>query len=100
MFPNKKGAKILHLSHGDGIRVEVSFVPRPRLRKSSEIYELDELAIKGIQARGNKVSGKSVQSVKVITDRQEESGTPPSPEVTGKQDVQQTLSLPEESELY
>ncbi len=100
LFPNKKGAKILHLSHGDGIRVEVSFVPRPRLRKSSEIYELDELAIKGIQARGNKVSGKSVQSVKVITDRQEESGTPPSPEVTGKQDVQQTLSLPGESELY
>ena len=69
LFPNKKGAKILHLSHGDGIRVEVSFVPRPRLRKSSQIFDLDNLAIKGIQARGNKVSNKSVQSVKVFKDR-------------------------------
>ena len=66
LFPNKKGAKILHLSHGDGIRVETSFVPRPRLRKSSQIFDLDDLAVKGIQARGNKVSSKSVQSVKVV----------------------------------
>ena len=68
LFPNKKGAKILHLSHGDGIKVEVTFVPRPRLRKSSQIFDLDNLAIKGIQARGNKVSNKSVQSVKVFKD--------------------------------
>ena len=72
LFPTKKGAKILHLSHGDGIRVETSFVPRPRLRKSSLIFELDDLTVKGIQARGNKVSSKSVQSVKVVTDRLEE----------------------------
>ena len=85
LFPNKKGAKILHLSHGDGIRVETSFVPRPRLRKSSQIFNLDDLAVKGIQARGNKVSSKSVQSVKVVTDRLEE---------------QETLPLPEVSELY
>ena len=85
LFPNKKGAKILHLSHGDGIRVETSFVPRPRLRKSSQIFDLDDLAVKGIQARGNKVSSKSVQSVKVVTDRLEE---------------QETLPLPEVSELY
>ena len=85
LFPNKKGAKILHLSLGDGIRVETSFVPRPRLRKSSQIFDLDDLAVKGIQARGNKVSSKSVQSVKVVTDRLEE---------------QKTLPLPEVSELY
>ena len=85
LFPNKKGAKILHLSHGDGIRVETSFVPRPRLRKSSQIFDLNDLAVKGIQARGNKVSSKSVQSVKVVTDRLEE---------------QETLPLPEVSELY
>ena len=85
LFPNKKGAKILHLSHGDGIRVETSFVPRPRLRKSSQIFDLDDLAVKGIQARGNKVSSKSVQSVKVVNYRLEE---------------QETLPLPEVSELY
>ncbi len=85
LFPNKKGAKILHLSHGDGIRVETSFVPRPRLRKSSQIFDLDDLAVKGIQARGNKVSSKSVQSVKVVTDRLEK---------------QESLTLPEVSELY
>ena len=82
LFPNKKGAKILHLSHGDGIRVETSFVPRPRLRKSSQIFDLDDLAVKGIQARGNKVSSKSVQSVKVVTDRLEEQGPLPLHEVS------------------
>jgi topoisomerase-4 subunit A len=69
LFPEKKGAKILHLSQGDGILLEVSFVPTPRIRKSNEIYILDDLAIKGIQARGNKVSSKSVQSVKVVTNK-------------------------------
>jgi hypothetical protein len=44
-------------------------VPTPRIRKSNEIYILDDLAIKGIQARGNKVSSKSVQSVKVVTNK-------------------------------
>ena len=82
LFPTKKGAKILHLSHGDGIRVETSFVPRPRLRKSSLILDLDDLAVKGIQARGNKVSSKSVQSVKVVTDRLEEQEPLPLHEVS------------------
>jgi len=82
LFPTKKGAKILHLSHGDGIRVETSFVPRPRLRKSSLIFELDDLTVKGIQARGNKVSSKSVQSVKVVTDRLEEQRPLPLHEVS------------------
>ena len=54
----KKGAKILHISEGSGIKLEVSFVRTPRIRKSSDIFSLDELAIKGIQARGNKVSNK------------------------------------------
>ncbi|HIN48092.1 MAG TPA: hypothetical protein EYM80_07720 [Deltaproteobacteria bacterium] len=67
LFPAKKGAKILHLSQGEGIRLEISFVPTPRIRKSSDIYIFDDLSIKGIQARGNKVSSKSVQSVKVAT---------------------------------
>ena len=82
LFPTKKGAKILHLSHGDGIRVETFFVPRPRLRKSSLIFDLDDLAVKGIQARGNKVSSKSVQSVKVVTDRLEEQEPLPLHEVS------------------
>ncbi|MDC0229816.1 DNA topoisomerase IV subunit A [Deltaproteobacteria bacterium] len=82
LFPTKKGAKILHLSHGDGIRLEASFVPRPRLRKSSLIFVLDHLAVKGIQARGNKVSSKSVQSVKVVTYRLEEQEPLPLHEVS------------------
>ena len=82
MFPTKKGAKILHLSHGDGIRVETTFVPRPRLRKSSLILNMEDLSVKGIQARGNKVSSKSVQSVKVVTDRQEEQEPLPLHEVS------------------
>ena len=76
LFPKKKGAKILHLSQGEGIRLEVSFVPTPRIRKSSDTYNLDDLGIKGIQARGNKVSSKSVQNVKVTTSELEEEGSP------------------------
>ena len=76
LFPKKKGAKILHLSQGEGIRLEVSFVPTPRIRKSSDTYNLDDLGIKGIQARGNKVSSKSVQNVKVTTSEPVEEGWP------------------------
>ena len=76
LFPKKKGAKILHLSQGEGIRLEVSFVPTPRIRKSSDTYNLDDLGIKGIQARGNKVSSKSVQNVKVTASEPEEEGWP------------------------
>ena len=76
LFPKKKGAKILHLSQGEGIRLEVSFVPTPRIRKSMDTYNLDDLGIKGIQARGNKVSSKSVQNVKVTASEPEEEGWP------------------------
>ena len=57
-------------------------MPRPRLRKSSQIFELDNLAIKGIQSRGNSVSSKSVQSVKVVIDRLEEQENLPLHEVS------------------
>ena len=59
----------MHLSQGDGILLEVSFVPTPRIRKSNDIYIFDDLAIKGIQARGKKIYSKSVQSVKVVTNK-------------------------------
>ncbi len=82
MFTIKKGAKILHLSQGEGIILEIFFVPAPRIRKSKDIYILDDLAIKGIQARGNKVSSKSVQSVKVTTVMPEQAQQPSLPEDT------------------
>ena len=82
LFPIKKGAKILHLSQGEGIILEIFFVPVPRIRKSKDIYILDDLAIKGIQARGNKVSSKSVQSMKVTTVMPEQAQQPPLPEDT------------------
>jgi topoisomerase-4 subunit A len=82
LFTIKKGAKILHLSQGEGIILEIFFVPVPRIRKSKDIYILDDLAIKGIQARGNKVSSKSVQSVKVTTVMPEQAQQPSLPEDT------------------
>jgi len=82
LFTRKKGAKILHLSQGEGIILEIFFVPVPRIRKSKDIYILDALAIKGIQARGNKVSSKSVQSVKVTTVMPEQAQQPSLPEDT------------------
>ncbi|MEC7629912.1 MAG: DNA topoisomerase IV subunit A, partial [SAR324 cluster bacterium] len=56
LFEQAKQAKILHLSQGTGISVEVVLVPHPRLRKTRDSFHFDELAIKGIQARGNRVS--------------------------------------------
>jgi len=84
LFPLKKGAKILHISEGDGVQLEVSFVRTPRIRKPSDIYNLDDLAIKGIQARGNKVSSKSVQGVKIFTDKIQPEPEPFIPEEQNK----------------
>ena len=93
LFPAKKGAKILHMSQGNGILLEVSFVPTPRIRKSKDIFFLDDLVIKGIQARGNKVSSKSVQSVKVIPNKEHSDQEPPLLEE--KPHPLQELPLPE-----
>ena len=96
LFPAKKGAKILHMSQGNGILLEVSFVPTPRIRKSKDIFFLDDLVIKGIQARGNKVSSKSVQSVKVIQNKEHADQELPLPEE--KPHPMKELLLPEEPE--
>ena len=66
LFEQAKQAKILHLSQGTGISVEVVLVPHPRLRKTRDSFHFDELAIKGIQARGNRVSTKAIQRVRIL----------------------------------
>ncbi len=66
LFEKKKNAKILHLSQGNGVAVEVLYVPNPRVRKTREPYYFDELAVKGIQSRGNRISTKAVQRVKIL----------------------------------
>jgi len=68
LFKRAKGAKILHLSQGPGVLLEAHLVPTPRLRKSRELLMFDSLAIKGIQARGNRVSAKPVQKVRQVTE--------------------------------
>ena len=66
LFEQAKQAKILHLSQGTGISVDVVLVPHPRLRKTRDSFHFDELAIKGIQARGNRVSTKAIQRVRIL----------------------------------
>ena len=75
LFTRVKGAKILHLSQGPGVMLEAHYVPAPRLRKSRELLMFDTLAIKGIQARGNRVSTKPVQKVRQVTEVAAESST-------------------------
>jgi hypothetical protein len=55
--------------------LEAHYVPTPRLRKSRELLMFDTLAIKGIQARGNRVSAKPVQKVRQVTEVAAESST-------------------------
>ena len=68
LFKRAKGAKILHLSQGVGVMLEAHYVPMPRLRKARELLMFDTLAIKGIQARGNRVSTKPVQKVRQVAE--------------------------------
>ena len=70
LFPEKKGAKILHFSVGNEVFVEVCYVPAPRLKKTKEIYTFDHLAVKGIGSRGNRVSPKAVERVKMPNSQQ------------------------------
>ena len=66
LFEASKQAKILHLSQGIGISVEIVLVPHPRLRKSRDAFHFDDLAIKGIHSRGNRVSPKPIQRVRIL----------------------------------
>ena len=54
------------------IKLSASLMCVDWLNLKSQILDLDDLAVKGIQARGNKVSSKSVQSVKLIKESMEE----------------------------
>ena len=64
LFAKKKGARIAHLSSGDGVRVEVHYVPTPRMQKRKETYAFDNWAVKGMGARGNRISTKPVKRIK------------------------------------
>ena len=44
--------------------VEIVYVKKPRLKVRSEPFEFEELAVKGVAARGNRVSNKEVDKVK------------------------------------
>ena len=80
LFTRVKGAKILHLSQGPGVMLEAHYVPAPRLRKSRELLMFDTLDIKGIQARGNRVSTNPVQKVRQVTAAVAEHAQPMLPE--------------------
>ncbi|MBF0278218.1 MAG: DNA topoisomerase IV subunit A [SAR324 cluster bacterium] len=64
LFPKAKGAKIAHLSVGDDVVIDVHYVPAPRLKKLREKFDFRKLAIKGIGARGNRISTKPIRRVK------------------------------------
>lgn len=49
-------------------RVEVVYVKKPRMKVRSEEYDFAQLATKGVNARGNRISGKAVDKVKKLRD--------------------------------
>ncbi len=69
LFPPAKGAKILHLSTGDSMKVEVQYSPTPRMKNSKEEFLFDDLAVKGIGVRGNRVSTKAVKRIKPLSSK-------------------------------
>lgn len=70
LFEKKKGAKIVHLNTGNAVRVEVQYAPAPRLKKLKEEYSFDDLAVKGIGVRGNRISTKPVRRIKLLKNNQ------------------------------
>ncbi len=66
LFPKKKGAKILHLSTGKDVTIDVQYVPAPRLKKLREAFHFNDLLVKGIGVRGNRISTKPIQRVKLM----------------------------------
>ncbi|MBF0288662.1 MAG: DNA topoisomerase IV subunit A [SAR324 cluster bacterium] len=69
LFPKIKGAKIAHLSTGNGVVVEIQYVPAPRLKKLKEEYAFDKLSVKGIGTRGNRISTKAVRRTRDLNRR-------------------------------
>lgn len=64
LFEENKGAKVIYFGEGAGKLIEVKYVPAPRLKKTLEVIELDQYAVKGIGSKGNRISIKPVQKVR------------------------------------
>jgi hypothetical protein len=60
LFPDQKGANILHFSTGNGVFLEFQFVPSERIRKSKDFLLLDEVLVKNPQARGVRLANKPI----------------------------------------
>ena len=69
LFPKKKGAKIAYLATGNEEAAQIQYVPTPRLKILKEKFYFANLNIKGIGARGNRISAKSVRRIKPIRQR-------------------------------
>ena len=66
-----EGAQILHSTilwfsanpNGEAETVRISFVPKPKLKKSSDEYDFSKLLIKGRASRGNLVSKNAIRKI-------------------------------------
>jgi len=67
LFNKAPGAKIIHLSQGEGIILEARYVPTPRMRKKHELLFFDTMLVKGVRSRGNRVASRPLQRVKLVT---------------------------------
>ena len=66
LFPKKNGAKIAYLAPGKENAVQIQYVPAPRLKILKEELYFAKLSVKGIGARGNRISAKPVRRIKPL----------------------------------
>ena len=59
---------VLKISTADHGFVIVSYKPKPRLRVLQENFKVSDYAVKGVKAKGVRLAGKEVNSVRFITD--------------------------------
>ena len=70
LFPKKKGAKIAYLAPGKEEVVQIQYIPAPRLRILKEEFCFAKLSVKGIGAKGNRISAKPIRRIKPLRLRQ------------------------------
>jgi len=68
LFPEHRRSEILFLALGNGVRVRVFYAPSKRARSNREDLLLDDFLVKGVAAKGRRVSSRPVRRVVPLAD--------------------------------
>jgi topoisomerase-4 subunit A len=70
LFQQHKRSKILFLKLGEGVWIRAHYAPNKRARRNFEDFNMDEFLVKGVAAKGKRVSSRVVRRVAATTPKQ------------------------------